>query len=170
MNFTQDTWPYWNNAHHLIPKGLFRSVILELELDVSTLMQTALLKAQYNINHKKNMFMLPQDKEVAKILGLARHLQLKVGDVAGIAASCTDHPSYSDFVQQRLKTIIDSYKQLCDQAISDTQPHDVPKADLDKKKLENLSDTLMNRILDWGESGTGESIDSHAKNEMEEQL
>ena len=69
MNFTQDTWPYWNNAHHLIPKGLFRSVILELELDVSTLMQTALLKAQYNINHKKNMFMLPQDKEVAKILG-----------------------------------------------------------------------------------------------------
>jgi len=44
---------------------------------VDELIQTALLKAKYNVNHKLNMLFIPQDREVAELLNLPRHIQLK---------------------------------------------------------------------------------------------
>jgi len=159
MNFSQDTWPYWNNAHHLIPKGLFNSMIESQDEPVPNVMRKALMTAKYNINHKINMFLLPQDKEVAAILHLTRHIQLRHDD-ARVAEIFTDHPVYNRMVKQLLNSIITDYKQICDKPSPDG--HKIPKADLDKAKLEKLSDTLMHRILDWGIETPGASLDSKA--------
>ncbi|MCY1045293.1 AHH domain-containing protein [Corallococcus sp. bb12-1] len=159
MNFSQDTWPYWNNAHHLIPKGLFNTLISEQLKNVPNVMRKSLMMAKYNINHKLNMFMLPQDKEVARILGLTRHIQLKHGG-EGVDEICTDHPVYNRHVRNTLTGIIRTYKSLCDKAKQ--EGHELPETELIKKKLENLSKNLMNQIIAWGQSEPGASLDKHA--------
>ncbi|RKG92742.1 AHH domain-containing protein [Corallococcus terminator] len=158
MNFTQDTWPYWNNAHHLIPKGLLNTLISKQPDNVPNVMRKSLMMAKYNVNHKINMFILPQDKEVAHILGLARHMQLKERD--GAPEACTDHPIYNRLVRDTLTEICKEYKAICDGA--KPEGHKIPDAKLDKKKLENLSEHLMNQIIEWGQIGPGASLDTHA--------
>lgn len=166
MNFTQELWPYWNNAHHLIPKGTLKDKILGETDKVATLIQKALLTAQYNINHKVNMLMMPQDKRVADILGLPRHIQLRDGDAAGIAASCGNHPVYNLMtceIERGLNSIIKNYRKLVNQAIDDVKgTHKVPKPTLDKKKLESLSRRLLKMILGADAAGVikaGQSLD-----------
>ncbi len=161
MNFSQDTWPYWNNAHHLIPKGLFATLISEQPSPVPDVMRKALLMAQYNINHKINMFLLPQDKEVAEILGLARHIQLRHPEETDMTEMFTDHPIYNLLVKDRLSSIIADYKQICDDA--KPEGHKIPNASLDKTKLEDLSEDLMNQIIDWGKMEAGASLDRHSR-------
>lgn len=162
MNFTQDTWPYWNNAHHLIPKGTLKARISEEKARVSVLIQQSLLEAKYNINFKVNMLMMPQDREVAAILGIPRHIQLKENDEATLAAMCTDHPVYNQMVKEMksgLNTIVKDYVAICDKAIKKAdKKHEEPKATLSKAKLESLSRKLMSMILNWGSSKKGKKM------------
>jgi hypothetical protein len=169
MNFSQDTWPYWNNAHHLIPKGTLKKDITAQPAKVSNMIQKALLTAKYNVNHQINMFLLPQDKRVAKILGLCRHIQLAERDRGGVEKSYCDHPEYNRLVSQRLEKIIKSYKRICDDKLAKAKKkHPIPNAKLDKAKLENLSKLLLRKILAWGVAAPGMSL-SRAAVESEPQ-
>jgi hypothetical protein len=80
-NFEGFIVPYWNNAHHMIPKGTFNEVIDKVEQKASArvrdLIVCSLIEARYNINHHKNMILLPQDKEVGILFRLPRHLILE---------------------------------------------------------------------------------------------
>jgi hypothetical protein len=154
-NFTNAAWPYWNNAHHLIPKGTFSDMIKRMDA-VSDIIQKALLKAKYNINHKRNMLLLPQDKLVARMLGLARHIRL--GEDKNKGNVYTDHPEYNDLVSSKLELIMFDYKNL---AMSKVNPkkHGIPNVDLDKTRLENLSTTMLRKTLAHGRESPGECID-----------
>jgi hypothetical protein len=163
MNFTQDTWPYWNNVHHVIPKGTLKEEITKQDAVVSDLIQQCLLKAKYNINHKINMLIMPQDLQVANMLGMPRHLQLQHDD-GGVEVAIGNHPVWNQYVvdvENGLKTIIDDYAKICKDAIADAEKnqHPLPNAELDKKKLEALSERLLKFIL---EGGPG-SLDAIAK-------
>jgi hypothetical protein len=160
LNFTQDTWPYWNNAHHLIPKGLLKARIGEQPDQIPNVMRKALLTAKYNVNHKLNMLFLPQDKNVAAMLHLTRHIQLRHGDAPEVGEIFTDHPVYNRMVEVKLNSIITGYKGTCDEASPDG--HKIPKAKLDKAKLEKLSKTLLKSILAWGQTAKGASLDKMA--------
>jgi hypothetical protein len=169
MNFTQETWPYWNNAHHLIPKGTLKSKIIDEGAPITDLVQKALMTAQYNINHKVNMMLMPQDKRVADILDLPRHLQLRDKDAGGIAAMCGNHPVYNLLaceVRLGLDSILRGYRKIVDQAIDDVKgTHKIPKPQLDKKKLERLSRKLLKMILGAEAEGlvsVGQSLDAMA--------
>ena len=161
-NFSQDTWPYWNNAHHLIPKGTLKARILEEDVKVSNLIQQCLLEAKYNINFKVNMLFLPQDREVAEILNVPRHLQLRHPD-GSVKIEVANHPVYNKMaleVDNGLNDIIKSYATTCKNAIK--KDHKKPNAKLDKKKLEKLSKKLLRMILRWKGTG-GLSLDAKAK-------
>ncbi|MDH5229512.1 MAG: AHH domain-containing protein [Gammaproteobacteria bacterium] len=162
-NFTQDTWPYWNNAHHLIPKGTLRKVIMDpkIGIEIGALMEKGLLEVEYNINHKINMLFLPQDKEVGEILDMPRHIQLKEGDDDSIAAHCVQHPVYDKMVKEidrGLGKVVEEFKTKIQKAIKENC--EKPKFTLSKQKLESLSTRLMNMILS---SEGGRSLDSIAK-------
>lgn len=165
MNFTQDTWPYWNNAHHIIPKGTLKDRITEEDAAVSDLIQQCLLEAKYNINHKINMLLMPQDLEVARILGMPRHLQLQHTD-GGVSVAIGNHPEYNQEVRdvaRGLDSIVKDYAKICKDAITKAKKkHKIPKAQLSKKKLEALS----RRVLKWllAPTKAGISIDSKAHN------
>jgi len=170
MNFSQDTWPYWNNAHHLIPKGTLKARTLEEPSRVANLIQQCLLEAKYNINFKVNLLLLPQDKAVAAILALPRHIQLKENDEPDLAAMCTDHPVYNKMVKEMdsgLNDIVKEYAKTCDKAIKKADKnHDEPKATLSKSKLESLSRKLMKMILNWGSSAAARKVAGGALDRM----
>ncbi|WP_239989216.1 AHH domain-containing protein [Corallococcus macrosporus] len=146
----------------MIPKGTLDSVIQEQEARISNMIQKALLKAKYNINHKKNMLLIPQDREVAALLNLPRHIQLKDDDTKSLPASCTDHPVYNVMVSRMiegLNKIIENYKSICEKS-KDKDEHETPDVELDKSRLEELSAQLLEIILAWGRaSNTGPSLD-----------
>ncbi len=167
-NFTNAQWPYWNNAHHIIPKGALRAKILAVE-GVSGLIQEALLKAKYNVNYQVNMFLLPQDLRIAAILSLARHLQLREDDAdGGVAEDVMAHSEYSQMVTRELEPIINEYAKIVDKAKDEAakQPHAVPKPEVTKKKLERLSVLMTKFILDWGHESPGQSIAKKAQEQM----
>ncbi|MDH5216601.1 MAG: AHH domain-containing protein [Gammaproteobacteria bacterium] len=160
-NFTQDTWPYWNNAHHLIPKGTLKNAIRETGDDIGSLMEKGLLEAKYNINHKINMLFLPQDKEVGEILSMPRHIQLKEGDDDSLSSHCVQHPVYDKMIKEidsGLDEIIMDYKTTIENALEGDC--ETPDFELSKKKLEELSEDLLVLILS---SQAGRSLDSISK-------
>lgn len=164
MNFSQDTWPYWNNAHHLIPKGTLKEVISNEPSPINNLIQQGLLTALYNVNHKKNMLLMPQDMEVAKELSMPRHIQLKEGDDTSISAQVFNHPEYNTMVSVGLDKVMTSYRKSADNANKrKKKPHEVPNVRLSKKKLETLSKNLLRWVLAWGKDGKGSSLDSKSK-------
>jgi len=155
-NFTRQIWPYWNNAHHLIPKGILKKNIVADE--IGPLMEKGLLTEKYNINHGINMLFMPMDLEVGKILDMPRHIQAKAGDDKRVKASCTSHPVYDKMVEEidnGLKEIIKGYRK----AIGNVENCTTPDFKLDKKKLESLSERLLDMILKWE---GGRSLDSLA--------
>lgn len=154
-NFTRGKWPYWNNAHHLIPKGTIVKIIRESGASVGPLIEAGLLRAEYNINHKINMLLMPQDKEVGAILDMPRHIQNKDGDAPNIKSACTNHPVYNEMVinlKQGLRPIVNEYKKN----VKEAQKAKCEKPDykLNKSKLEELSKDLLDIILagDGGQS------------------
>ena len=147
-NFTRGKWPYWNNAHHLIPKGEIGNIINSEGSEVGSLMEAGLLKAKYNINHKINMLMMPQDKEVGAILNMPRHIQNKDGDAPDIKSTCTSHPVYDKMVKEMddgLQEIVKGYRKTIEDAIE--EDCEEPDFKLDKAKLEELSKDLLGIIL-----------------------
>ena len=77
--FITGWYPWVNNAHHIVPVAVIRDAILrvpgqiEKRADVAQAIMTAFMAAPYNVNHWKNMVILPCKPRVAKVLGLPMH-------------------------------------------------------------------------------------------------
>lgn len=165
FNFCAETWPYWNNAHHIIPKGTLKAVIMGS--DQFELIQGALMDGKYNINHHVNMLLMPQDLEVAKYIGVLRHLQLNHDDGYMTSPAVTNHPKYNRKAESQLNKIIKGYEKIALEAVKKAEDakHDVPDVEVDKAKLEALSDELFQWIVDLSARFAGESLDSRANAE-----
>jgi hypothetical protein len=154
-NFTTATWPYWNNAHHLIPKALFRERIAEIEDEkLRTLVEVGLFRGRYNINHYKNVIFLPMDQEVAQVLQLPRHLTLQGPAAVKTGADYADHTEYTARVEDELQPIVDAFarsmrskaKNLC---------KGVKTARLSRQRLEQLSETCFKKVTGFGKKKPG---------------
>ena len=145
QNFTNWIWPYWHNAHHMIPKTLFWSYVSGSS-DALRTMRTALMMAEYNIHHGINMIFSPMDEEIAAALNLPRHLD---------KLAMKDHPKYNAQVEKRLNEIIDGYKKLC----RAKKKHPDPNPKLDKAKLEKLSKDCRDEIIRLGRRNPGAPLD-----------
>lgn len=157
QNFSKHTWPYWHNSHHLIPKGLFNQTIAEIEdVDCQSLLRLALLRAEYNINHHINVIILPQDMEVARVLGLPRHLILEDDSWMIETSPKFDHMGYNWNVQKRLNPIINRYKKACDDELRNNC--DTTAFKLSKAKLEQLSKICYQSVINHGTASPGSPI------------
>ncbi len=161
-NFYAQTWPYWNNAHHIIPKGTLKSSIMAS--DHHEMIQRGLLDAQYNVNHHVNMLLMPQDREVAAHIGILRHLQQRDQDGYMTSPQVGNHPRYNSLAEKKLVSIVNDFNEIVVEANKKADPtkHQVPKFRLSKKKLEDLSDKLFDWIVTHSATHAGESIDSAA--------
>lgn len=161
-NFYSQTWPYWNNAHHIIPKGTLKGTIMNS--DHHEMIQRGLLDAKYNVNHHINLLLMPQDREVAAHIGILRHLQLKDEDGYMVSPQVGNHPEYNRIVEQKLNLIVNDFNKIVEEANTKADPekHQVPKFTLAKKKLEKLSDKMFDWIVTNSKTSAGQSLDSAA--------
>ncbi|WP_161606787.1 AHH domain-containing protein [Myxococcus xanthus] len=150
--------PYWHEANHIIPNSSLRKVMADVGKGMSNPGRIALavrgrlLNAQYNLNHKVNMILLPMDAEVAEALQLPRHRQ---------TAFLCSHKAYSDNVEAELKTLFDA---LVKEPIRN---HTVPKYNDCKDGLEALSQRLYKAIVAAGKRGTA-ALDNMASKDFKQ--
>jgi hypothetical protein len=154
-NFTTAYWPYWNNAHHLIPKALFRDRIEAIEdAEVRTLVEIGLFRGEYNINYYKNVVFLPMDEEVARALCLPRHLTLQGPAVEKTGADYADHSLYTAVVKSKLQIVVNGFVAAMAPLTSDFC-EGVKTAKLSKEQLEALSESCFQKIRGFGRTNAG---------------
>lgn len=163
-NFGHFKRPYWHNAHHIIPNGALKAAIAEAGKDakgIVNLIKQGLLKAEYNLNDKINMVILPMESKYGVLLRLPRHLK---GDEVGPGekGEFFSHEAYSDEAESSLEPIMDDFRQKADDAQSSAAPHDKPDVTLSKKRLENLSQRIYDAIRSAGKDKPGESLSALA--------
>lgn len=165
-NFHDCYNPYWHNSHHMIPKSLFNKMIDETGTgdganpDCPMIIRSCLLEAKYNINHKINMIILPQDKEVGEVIKLPRHLiLLEEGDGDDVDVELRkemmSHVEYDSFVKGKLVEIFKGYKQRVASKKCDAP---APKPQLAKEKIEEVSEDCLKAILGFGAISGGEPL------------
>lgn len=145
--------PWANNAHHLLPDAQLRGGIFDIcegLPQVEDLVVQGLLKSKYNLNHWKNMLILPQSKKIGCQLGLPTHPQ---GD---------SHPAYSAKVRGGVDSALAPYKSVVTQ-IKAGKPHDNPDPVDIKAALEALSMALHGSVIGLkplilAKCGTGDDI------------
>ena len=159
-NFEHMLWPYWNNAHHLIPKGTLNSLLNDKkeipDWRARKLIRSALLLAKYNVNHFKNVMLLPMDKEVGIVLRLPRHLVLADETTIVEKKAKFDHIGYNTNVATALKKVIADYKAACDRELAKSCIE--PDFSLSKAKLERLSKSCYDTIISFGQTSGGRAI------------
>jgi hypothetical protein len=146
-NFEHVLWPYWNNAHHLIPKGTLKAQIEHKGITTrcQKLIKGALLKAKYNVNRHVNVILLPMDKEVGIVLGLPRHLILEDESTVVEQSPKFDHKAYNNTVETELRKIVDQYKEKAQpEADKDCVS---PSFTLTKTQLERLSKRCYDAVV-----------------------
>lgn len=151
-NFQSWITPYWHNAHHIIPNGVLAHCIAAAadgDTKLTLLLRAGLLGAKYNLNHKINMIILPMAEDVARALGLPRHL---IGPQKGGGGEVRSHTSYSDKVKDRLGGVMDDYKKVLEQKGED---HPAPPNELSKEKLEKCSQDVYESIKAFGKAQPG---------------
>lgn len=166
-------WPWWNNAHHIIPKATLKNAIAAVEnpkdwksrLSVKTIITRFLLHEKYNVNHHKNVIILPMDKEVGKKLGLPRHLILEDDTTLeeledrGTPEPTPkfDHVNYNKLANGRLVTIMNKFKSAAKKAAGG-EACVTKEMNAAKEMLETLSDDLHSAILAQGALKKGNPI------------
>jgi A nuclease family of the HNH/ENDO VII superfamily with conserved AHH len=165
-NFKGWLWPYWNNAHHLISKGTLKKAIEERDTTLkngwklSVVIEKFLLKSKYNVNHWKNVILLPMDKEVGARVKLPRHLILEVGEeeieLADLGDEKRSHKAYDIMVKNELVTILDEFEKAAQKVADNKCVSGEVKAS--KNRLESLSDDCNRAVLDLGSLGLGQPI------------
>lgn len=160
-NFTGGFWPYWNNAHHMIPKDTLNARIAAAHNDpkIVNLIRAGLLKAKYNVNHYVNMILLPMDKEVGFLLKLPRHLSLEQGSTEFDDNPKFDHTVYNAKVVTRLKSIMKNFAEEAEETKRKKRSCNIAKmVPLSKAKLVVLSEDCLTSIKAFGILSPGEPL------------
>jgi hypothetical protein len=148
-NFKGGLKPYWNDAHHLIPVGSLEKalevVAEDLAMtrrnegkermlsasDIRLCFEESLLRAGYNINHKKNMVILPLDHAISNLLRLPKHG----------GPSSNNHTQYNRLVQDELDNVMDIFRTNFSDLPDKEHLSDKDRR-LQKGRLEALSESL----------------------------
>lgn len=149
--------PYWHNAHHIIPNGVFNSCLLEAagtDMRLFWLFRVGLLEAKYNLNDKPNMIILPMKKVIARGLGLPRHIS-GIDTEPGQSREQRNHSKYNDKVRVKVKEVITDYASQIDE-----QKHDAKLPAFTKTELTKISTRLFKSLQVWGKAAQGKAINA----------
>jgi len=151
-NFDHFAKPYWHNAHHIIPNRALLNAIIDAAKQAKdsrliNLIKAGLLKAEYNLNDKINMVILPMERRVAAALALPRHLKRdEVGP--NEKKEFRSHADYSKRIENKLVGIMRNYKETLAKALE--PDHQGPPDDISKEELVELSESTYSAIIKAG--------------------
>jgi hypothetical protein len=156
-NFKHYLTPWWQNAHHIVPNRTLSQAIDEACADTPkpgelvNVIKACLLKAEYNLNDKENMIILPMGRVVAGALKLPRHLRNHESNDG--QDNYWNHPDYNINVKSQLKKNMNEIKSKVMEAWNKAQNKDHPPiADpkLTKDKIVAISQDIRKQIVAAG--------------------
>lgn len=132
--------PWNNNAHHLLPDAQLRDGIFGIagELpEAQDLIMKGLLDNEMNINHWRNMMILPQDLSVGCALSLPTHPK---GD---------SHPAYSAKVKTAVDGVLSVYEPIIEQMEDGSldENHELPEPADVVEALMGIGDTIHGEVI-----------------------
>jgi hypothetical protein len=154
-NFQDWRKPYWHNAHHIVPNAVLNASLEEAaqeDMRVTLLVRSGLLGALYNLNYQVNMIILPMGEQVARALGLPRHL---IGAQKGGASEFRSHKNYSSNVKQKVDRVMTEYVKVFDPP---KEKHPEEPSKLCRAKLEKCSSDVYTQIKAFGATSPGEAL------------
>ena len=126
-------YPYMHNWHHLIPSGATYDYIVGEDGENGVWRLICLMLAEYNINCKENIILLPKERFVGRALGLPVHTPY----------NASGHRDYSGACEGRLTQI----RNTLNEAITEEECSiDISKCDAAKEAMMALSNSLLNII------------------------
>lgn len=129
--------PYSNQAHHLLPDAELRGAVYdttESAPQVRDLVFQDLLREKYNLNHWKNMMILPCARTHGQAIGLPTH------------PNGHNHITYSAAVRIKVKKALIPYQAAVDDE-KQGKPHSQPDSKKIKDDVEAVSDGLHTLIV-----------------------
>lgn len=146
--------PYWHEAHHIVPNSTLRAAIAAVGTGMKDppamvlAVRGGLLDEGYNLNNKKNMIILPMDREVGLTIGLPKHRKTQ---------DHRSHSAYSKHVRLELDKILGKIREAAEK-------HKKQDYNSCKKEIEALAEDLYEAIKAAGQAmkdaaGTEDSLD-----------
>jgi hypothetical protein len=149
--------PYSHNSHHLIPNSVLNNCLLdaaEVDMRLFWLVRAGLMGANYNLNDKENMIILPMRKKVAAALGLPRHIS-GIDTEPGESPERANHTKYNAKVRSEVEDVIAEYAE----AIA-LEEHDADLPEFTKQRLVGISQGLFMRLRTWGKIAKGRAVNA----------
>jgi hypothetical protein len=151
--------PYWHEAHHIVPNSTLRGAIAAVGTGMADpsgmvlAVRGGLLDEGYNLNNKKNMIILPMDREVGLTIGLPKHRKTQ---------DHRSHSAYSKYVKQQLDEILGKIRAA-------SKEHKKPDYKGCKEDLEALSAHLYKAIVQAGEAMKNAAKSEDSLDDMKEE-
>jgi len=149
--------PFSHNAHHLIPNSVLNNCLLDAaanDMRLFWLVRAGLLGAEYNLNDKENMIILPMRKKVADALCLPRHIS-GIDTEPGASPERVNHSKYNTKVRRDVEGVITEFAEAIDM-----EDHDATLPAFAKQRLVGISQTLFMQLRTWGQVARGQAIDA----------
>ncbi len=123
-------FPYFHNAHHIVPQGAFRDFVIYGEGETDPALRLKIvLSTNWNINYKDNMVILPQELQVSAIAELPAHCPY----------GHRNHLDYSSSVKDKLADV----RKKIDKAVKTEKCEDIDEVEL---LLEDIPPPLLEKI------------------------
>lgn len=151
--------PYWHEAHHIVPNSTLRAAIAAVGTGMTDpsgmvlAVRGGLLDEGYNLNNKKNMIILPMDREVGLTIGLPKHRKTQ---------DYRSHSAYSKYVGQRLDKILGKVRTA-------SKEHKAPDYKACKEAIETLAGQLYKAIIAAGEAMKKAATSEDSLDDMQEE-
>ena len=147
---------FMSQAHHIIPNRVLNGCIVDTaklakSYSLYKLVRGGMLKAEYNLNDKINMILLPMEKEVSIALKLPKHL----------ATRARAHKFYSIKVKSKVEKIIGKYAKAC---ADNSEDHKESPVNFSKSALESISAKMRNALRAFGELEAGRCLNKMSWN------
>lgn len=124
------THPYLHNWHHMIPNGVLNEELYDEE-EYGNRFLKLLMAGKYNINHGRNIILLPKEKWIGETIKLPVHCPGKD----------RSHRQYSNFVRPQLGKIKKKLKDL----LENKTIHEVNQENVGNvaEEVHRISDELL---------------------------
>ncbi len=172
QNFTSQSWPYWNNHHHLISAGLFKKEIGVIAQKQDISFQTFadwLGSSPFNIHYRENMLILPMDTTISFLLGLPRHIrfELIIIDDTGNVCSRTQasHPQYDKYIKSKITPVLKEAASAFKKG--EGHPSAIQVNEKISEKLYNISKSTSDELIKFGSASTIPTTTDHMLNKSQ---
>ncbi len=140
-------YPYYHEHHHIFPQGAYRDYVIYGTNEGADDRIKISLTSGWNINHKTNMIMLPEEVMVGRIIELPAH---KFYGEFG-------HSSYSESIAEDLNEVL----AKMDEAVEEGKPCELTDIKIElRDMLIAKSQKYYSEILNMGTDTTTDSLGS----------